>query len=153
MLSEDKAVGKVLPLHQEEVAFQKKQSGDLDLRTAGAMETQATSLAALKRWPEAVQTWRDCLAIRQSRAEPRLIAMTQVRLGLALSENRLSEEAEPLLLQGCQALQPLLADAGQRANIRSTYREGAETLSKLLQAKGKEDDAKRWKKEADAAEK
>ncbi|MFT3881623.1 MAG: serine/threonine-protein kinase [Gemmatales bacterium] len=144
---------KAEPLHREEVAAAKKKYGDNDFRTATALESQATCFDALKRWGDASAAWRECLVNRKKGDIPWNIAATQVRLGLSLLENKKVDEAEPLLVEACQTLQPLLGDAAHREVIRKALHDGSLGLSKHYTAAGKTAEADRWRKQAAATEK
>lgn len=144
---------KTEPLLRDAVQAQKKQYGASDLRTVRALETHAHCLSTLRRWSEATQIWQECFTIQQKIDAPWRVAVTQVKLGLALLEDKKPAEGERHLLQGCQALQPLLRDANQEETVRKVFNEGAQALAKHFQSSGKISEADQWKKLVQGTEK
>jgi serine/threonine protein kinase/tetratricopeptide (TPR) repeat protein len=121
--------------------------GDDPLRLANNLAALGSNLVQQHKWAEAEPVCRECLDLRQrNHVEPWRVAGVQRLLGQALAGQGKFAEAEPLLLTGYQGLKE--HEAQIPANFKTQrLREALESLVKLYETWGKNDEAERWRKE------
>jgi tetratricopeptide (TPR) repeat protein len=120
---------------------------------AGALAQLGYSLVQLEAWKEAEPILREALRIRE-KVQPEAWNTFNARslLGEALARQKQYAEAEPLLVQGFAGMKQ------RAAQIPPAFRalrlgEAADRLVHLNQALGRNDEAAKWRKEAEAVKK
>jgi serine/threonine protein kinase/tetratricopeptide (TPR) repeat protein len=142
--SEDGRLNDAVLLYEQTRKLMKSTLGSEHADTLNTLNNLAAAYLTLKRWTEAGETARECLAVQEKKAPqnwPRYFAMSQ--LGAALAGQEKYAEAEPLLIQGYQGLKAreakLPARYWRRINV------GATRIIDLYEAWGKKAKAEEWK--------
>jgi tetratricopeptide (TPR) repeat protein/tRNA A-37 threonylcarbamoyl transferase component Bud32 len=140
-------------LYRASVEQARKLFGAADLRTAGPLAQLGKNLLQQKKHAEAEKALRDCLGIRQ-KAQPDDWTTFNAKslLGEALLVQKKYADAEPLLVQGCEGM---LKRAGKiPSRVRAArLKEALERLVRLYEAAGNKDEAARWRKKLEEANK
>jgi tetratricopeptide (TPR) repeat protein len=130
----------------------RKQFGADDPRTAGAMPQLGLNLLSQKKYADAEKLLRDCLAIRdKSQPDEWTTFNTRSLLGEALLGQKKHAEAEPLLVQGYEGMEKRATTIPPQGKVR--LKEALERLVRLYEATGDKEQAAKWRKKLEEAEK
>jgi tRNA A-37 threonylcarbamoyl transferase component Bud32 len=137
------------------LAVVKERSGAQSVAYARTLALLGFNLLQQKKWTEAENILRDCLAIRAKQQPDEWTTWsTKSMLGEALLGQQKYAAAEPLLLAGYEGMNERAAKIPLEARARLT--QALERLVQLYDATDKKDDAGKWRKaleEAKEAEK
>jgi serine/threonine protein kinase len=148
-----KQYAKAEPLRRAFLENARKQHGDDDPRTAGVMAQLALNLLAQKKLADAEGVLRKCLAVRAQKEPDEWITFyTKSMLGEALLGQKKYAEAEPLLKDGYGDMKK------HREKIPEPVRkqrltEALQRLVQLYEATDNKDEAAKWRKELEEADK
>ncbi len=136
-----KVVKKRLEMAREELP-------EASLELARELEQAGATLLQTRDWPDAEETLRECLKLREGRApDDWYTHNTRSLLGEALLGQAKYAEAEPLLLAGYEGLKP--QDAKTPADEKACFSQAMERLVQLYTEWAKPDQAAAWQQKID----
>jgi serine/threonine protein kinase len=140
------------PLLADLLEAGRREFGDDDLRTAAIQAQVGLNHLKLRKYVEAESALRACLAVREKMTPQQWNTFnTRSMLGGALLGQKKYGEAEPFVLDGYAGMKKQEKNIPPQGKVR--LKEAGERLVDLYEAWGKKDEAAKWRKELDAANK
>jgi serine/threonine protein kinase len=131
-------------LHRQFLEQARKQFGANDVRTAGLMAGLGSNLLQQRKFSEAEQVLRECLAtLEKHQPDAWTTFSTKSMLGCALLGQKRYADAEPLLLEGYEGMKtrPITISPAGQARLA----EAAQCLVELYEAWAQPDKAEEWR--------
>jgi serine/threonine protein kinase/lipopolysaccharide biosynthesis regulator YciM len=153
MYERKKEYAKAEPLFREALQLARGEYGDDDPSTTGWMALLAQNLLTQKKYAEAEPVLRECLPLRKEKQPDEWSTFNSVSmLGEALLGQKKYAEAEPLLKEGYDGMKQR-RDKIPAAARKPRLTEALQRLVRLYEATDNKDEAAKWRKELEAADK